>query len=271
MAPRPYWKGFLKLSLVSCPIALYPAVSGSERVAFRQINKKTGNRLRQQLVDEVTREPVEAEQKGRGYEVDKGQYIPIEDDELKAIQLESTHTISIDKFVPREQIDRRFFDSPYYIAPNDEVGEEAYSVIREAMKVEGMVGLGRVVLSKREYVIAIEPHENGFMGTTLRYPYEVRDAQDVFADIKPIKIDKDMLALAKDLIESKAGEFQPAEMQDQYETALTELLKQKQKGFMPKPVRGDSGARPNVINLMDALRRSVKGDGDKVKKRGRAA
>src|SRR2546430_1629432 len=134
VAPRAYWKGYLKLSLVSCPIALSPAASSSERVSFRQINKKTGNRLRQQLVDEVTREPVDAEDKGRGYEVDKGVFIPVEDDEIEELQVESKHTIEIDSFVPAAQIDKRFYDSPYYISPNDDVGQEAFAVIRSAMK-----------------------------------------------------------------------------------------------------------------------------------------
>jgi DNA end-binding protein Ku len=154
---RPYWKGYLKLALVSCPIALYTAASSSERVAFRQINKKTGNRLRQQLVDEVTREPVEAEDKGRGYEYSKGAYIPVEDEELEAIAVESNHTIEIDSFVPREQIDERYFDSPFYLLPNDQVGQEAFAMIREAMRGKGMVALGRVVLSKRERIIMLQP------------------------------------------------------------------------------------------------------------------
>ena len=184
MAPaRPYWKGYLKLSLVSCPIALYTGTSSTERVSFRQINKKTGNRLRQQLVDEVTREPVEGENKGRGYEYAKNAYIPVDDDELDAIAIESTHTIEIDSFVPREQIDERYLDSPYYIKPNDQVGQEAFAVIREAMRGKGMVALGRVVLAKRERVIMLEPWDNGLMGTTLRYPYEIRDAKEYFDDI----------------------------------------------------------------------------------------
>src|SRR6202049_1977093 len=145
-AARPYWKGYLKLSLVSCPIALYSATSSSERVSFRQINKKTGNRLRQQLVDEVTREPVEGEDKGRGYEYAKNQYLVVEDDELDAVAIESTHTIEIDAFVPRSEIDERYLDSPYYITPNDQVGQEAFAVIRDAMRGKGMAALARVVL-----------------------------------------------------------------------------------------------------------------------------
>ncbi len=154
MTVRPYWKGYLKLALVSCPIALHAACSTAERIAFRQINKATGNRLRQQLVDEETREPVEPENKGRGYEVAKCQYLIVEDAELEAIEIESTHTIEIDSFVPRCRIDQRFFDTPYYVTPNEPVGQEAFAVIREAMRGKGMVALGRLVLSKRERVIA---------------------------------------------------------------------------------------------------------------------
>src|SRR5271167_459650 len=168
MAPaRAFWKGYLKLSLVSCPIALYTGTSATERVSFRQINKKTGNRLRQQLVDEVTREPVEAEDKGRGYEYAKGAYIEVDDDELDAVAIESNHTIEIDSFVPRAQIDERYLDSPYYITPNDQVGQEAFAVIREAMRGKGMAALARVVLAKRERVIMLKPWDDGLLGTTL--------------------------------------------------------------------------------------------------------
>src|SRR5580698_5707731 len=183
MAPgRPYWKGYLKLALVSCPIALYSGTSSSERVAFRQINKTTGNRLRQQLVDEVTREPVENQDKGRGYEYAKGAYIQVEDDELDAVAIESNHTIEIDSFVPREQIDERYLDSPYYLLPDDQVGQEAFAVIREAMRGKKMVALGRVVLAKRERIIMLQPWGKGLMGSTLRYGYEVRDQKEFFDD-----------------------------------------------------------------------------------------
>src|SRR5260370_28908476 len=165
---RPYWKGYLKLALVSCPIALHPACSTAERIAFRQINKATGNRLRQQLIDEETREPVGPEHKGRGYEVAKGQYILMEDEELEAIEIESTHVIEIDSFVPRSQIDQRFFDTPYYVTPNEPVGQEAFAVIREAMRGKGMVALGRLVRSKRQRVIAGEAYCKGLLAKTLR-------------------------------------------------------------------------------------------------------
>src|ERR1043166_9588917 len=257
MAPRSYWKGYLKLSLVSCPIAVNPAASSSERVSFRQINKQTGNRLRQQLVDEVTREPVEAADKGRGYEVDKGVYIPVDDDEVETLQVESKHTIEIDSFVPAAQIDKRFYDSPYYISPNDNVGEEAFAVIREAMRGKGVVALGRIVLNKRERVIALEPFGKGILGTTLRYAYEIRKADEYFDDIKDIKVQGEMLKLAEHILETKKSDFDPAQFEDEYENALVEMLRKKQAGFKPPKGKTQEPTAPNVINLMDALRKSI--------------
>jgi DNA end-binding protein Ku len=257
MAPaRAFWKGYLKLSLVSCPIALYTGTSATERVSFRQINKKTGNRLRQQLVDEGTREPVEGEDKGRGYEYAKNAYIPVDDDELDALAIESKHTIEIDSFVPREQIDQRYLDTPYYITPDGQVGQDAFAVIREAMRGKDMVALGRVVLAKRERVIMLEPWGKGLTATTLRYPYEIRDAEEYFGDIPDVKVEPDMLKLAQHILQSKKTDFDPAQFVDHYEEAVVAMLKKKQAGL---PVSRERAApRPqNVANLMDALRRSV--------------
>ena len=256
MAPRPYWKGYLKLSLVACPVSVFTATTSSERVSFRQINKKTGNRLRQQLVDDETREVVDAADKVRGYEVDKSVYIQVEDEEIEALEVESNHTIDIDSFVPRAQIDERYHDSTYYIAPNDQVGREAFAVIREAMRGKDMVALGRIVLAKRERVIALQPWEKGLLGTTLRYAYEVRNAGEYFDEIPDTKIPKDMLQLAEHILESKAGDFDPASFVDHYEEAVVEMLKHKQAGA---PVSKQKAAAPasNVVNLMDALKRSV--------------
>jgi DNA end-binding protein Ku len=256
---RPYWKGYLKLALVSCPIALHAACSTAERIAFRQINKATGNRLRQQLIDEETREPVNPENKGRGYEVAKGQYLVVEDEELEAIQIQSTHVIEIDSFVPRQQIDQRFFDSPYYVAPNEPVGQEAFAVIREAMAHKTMVALGRLVLAKRERVIALEPYGKGLLGTTLRYPYEVRDAADYFADLPELALTPDILALAEQILESKVADFDPKSFRDGYEEALLAHLKAKQAGIAQEPKPTFVTPR-RVINLMEALRRSVDED-----------
>src|SRR5947209_19687123 len=198
---RPYWKGYL--ALASCPIALHAACSTAERIAFRQINKATGNRLRQQLIDEETREPVAPEHKGRGYEIGKGQYLLGEDAELEAIEIESTPIIEIDSFAPRPEIDQRFFDSSYYVTPNEPVGQEAFAVIREAMRGTGMVALGRLVLSKRERVIALEPYDKGLLGTTLRYPYEVRNASDYFGDLPDLTLAPDMMSLAQYILDSQ--------------------------------------------------------------------
>jgi DNA end-binding protein Ku len=260
MAPRPNWKGYLKLSLVSCPIALYPATARSERVSFRQINKKTGNRLRQQLIDDVTREPVEATDKGKGYEVGKDQYIQVEEDEIESLQVESTHTIEIEKFVPKKQLDERYFDSPYYIIPDDEVGQEAVAVIRDAMARGNVVGIGSVVLSKRERPIVLEPFGKGLRGMTLRYPYEVRNEKDYFSDIPDIKLPKEMLDVAEHIIETKSGNFDPKEFVDHYEVALVDMLKTKQAG---QPIKRNASSRPartNVINIMDLLKRSLSED-----------
>ena len=256
---RPYWKGYLKLALVSCPIALYTASSSSERVAFRQLNKKTGNRLRQQLVDDVTRELVEAADKGRGYEYAKNSYLLIEDEELEAIEVESNHMIEIDSFVPRSQIDERFLDSPYYIGPSDPVGQEAFAVIREAMRGKAMMALGRVVLAKRERVIMLQPWEKGLMGTTLRYPYEVRDFKDYFYDIQDVKVAPDMLKLAEHILSSKEATFDPTLFVDRYEQAVLQLLEKKRQGMPAATVR-PFVAPTTVVNLMDALRRSIAED-----------
>jgi DNA end-binding protein Ku len=253
---RPYWKGYLKLSLVSCPIALHTATASTERVSFRQINKQTGNRLCQQLIDDVTREPVEGADKGRGYEYAKNAYIPVDDDELDAIAIESTHTIEIDSFVPREQIDERYLDSPYYIMPNDRVGQEAFAVIREAMRGKGMAALGRVVLAKRERVIMLQPWHNGLMGTTLRYPYEIRDEKEYFDDIPNVSLEPDMLKLAEHILRSKTTDFNPSRFVDHYEEAVVEMLKKKQGGMAVSRERNTQ--RPeNVVNLMEALRSSI--------------
>src|SRR5712671_6807277 len=245
---RPYWKGYLKLALVSCPIALHAACSTAERIAFRQVNKATGNRLRQQLVDEETRAPVAPQDKGRGYEVARGHYLIVADEELEAIELDSTHTIEIDSFVPRSQIDQRFFDTPYYITPNEPVGQEAFAVIRDAMRGKGMVALGRLVLSKRERVIALEAHDKGLLGTTLRYPYEVRKAEDYFCDLPDLTIAPDMLTLAEHILDSKASEFDPATFRDRYEEALLAHLKAKQAGAVPEH-RKTFASPHRVVNL----------------------
>ena len=261
MAPRAYWKGYLKLSLVACPIALYPASSSAERVSFNRINKKTGNRLKQQMVDAESGEPVDKDDIGRGYEYAKGQYILVDEDEMEKIRIESTHTVDIDSFVPRAEIDDRYLDSPYYIAPTDQVGQEAFTVIREAMHEKKMVGLARIVLTRREHMVMLEPFAKGLLATTLRYPYELRDHADYFDDIPELKLPAEMKKLAAHIVDSKTAHFTPEKFEDRYEKALIELLKKKQAG-MPIPTVEEEAATPRVINLMDALKASIK-SGDK--------
>jgi DNA end-binding protein Ku len=252
MAPRANWKGYLRLSLVSCPIALYPASSLSEKVSFNRINRKTGNRLKQQNVDAETGEVVPRDDTVRGYEVAKGQY---EDEEIEAVQIESTRTIDIDRFVPKSEIDERYIDSPYYLAPDGAIGHEAFAVIRDTIAKLNMVAVGRVVLARREHVIALEPKGRGLVGTTLRYPYEVRDEKPYFEDIPELKLPKDMLDLAAHIVETKSGHFDPSQFEDRYENALIDLLKKKQAGQQIEPAR--EFTPPRVVNLMEALRASV--------------
>jgi DNA end-binding protein Ku len=261
MAPRANWKGYLRLSLVSCPIALYPASSLSEKVSFNRINRKTGNRLKQQNVDAETGDVVPREDIARGYEVAKGQYLLVEDEEIEAVQIESTRTIDIDQFVPRDEIDERYIDSPYYIAPDGQVGQDAFAVIRETIGKLNMVALGRVVLARREHVIALEPKGRGLLGLMLRYPYEVRDEKPYFEDIPELTLPKEMLDLAAHIVNTKAGHFDPAQFDDRYQNALIDLLKKKQAGERIEPARETPA--PRVVNLMDALRASI--DADKKK------
>src|SRR3954466_4824953 len=204
MAPRAYWKGSLKLSLVSCPVALYPGSTAAEKTRFHMINRDTGNRLKQQMVDAETGDVVEGGGKGRGYELAKGKYVEVEKEELEAVQIESNHTIDIDSFVPKDEIDKRYLNHPYYIVPDGKAAVDAFAVIRDAMKDQARVALARIVLTNREHVIAIEPLGKGLLGTTLRFSYELRDESEFFEDIKSPKITKDMVELASHILASKA-------------------------------------------------------------------
>jgi DNA end-binding protein Ku len=255
MAPRAYWKGYLRLSLVSCPIQLFPATSEREKVRFHQINRNTGNRIRYQKIDAETGDEVPAEDIVKAYEVSKGNYVEIEPDELETVEIESSRMIDIDQFVPRTDIDELYLANPYYIVPDGEVGLQAFAVIREAIKKEGMVALGKVVFTNREHIIALEPRDKGMMGITLRYPYEVRAQKNYFDDIPDETVPKDMLELATHIVQSKAGRFKPEKFEDRYEAALRDLIKRKQQG---KPIEPPKEREPaKVIDLMDALRRSA--------------
>jgi DNA end-binding protein Ku len=258
MAPRPNWKGYLKLALVSCPVALYPAASSSERISFHMMNRNTGHRLKQQYIDAETGELVDSADRVKGYEVARNDYVLLEPEELKDVQIESTHTIDIDHFVPRSEIDPVYYDSTYYVVPDDEVGAEAFAVIREAMRKRDMVGLARVVLYGRERIIMLEPRGKGLAGTTLRYNYEVRDDKTYFDEITNKSVAKDMLDLASHIIDTKVGHFDPSEFKDRYQDAVVDLIRAKRAG---KPLPTPAAPKPsNVVNLMDALKRSLESE-----------
>jgi DNA end-binding protein Ku len=254
--PRAYWKGYLRLSLVTCPIELFPAATQAEKTHFHQINTRTGHRLRQQMVDEQTGQVVDAKHKGRGYELSKGHYVQIDEDELKAVEIESTHTVDITGFVPKADIDKRYLDKPYYITPQGKVGADAFAVIRDAMKDKDRVALAKIVIAHREHIIALEPLGKGLLGTTLRYDYEVRDEKAYLSDISSPRVSKDMIHLAAHILATKETRFDPRKFKDEYDAALKKLVRRKAKGHTieeaPPPERPD-----NVINLMDALRESL--------------
>jgi DNA end-binding protein Ku len=257
MAPRANWKGFLRLSLVTCPVALFPATSESEKVSFNQINKKTGHRIKYAKVDAETGEEVANEDIVKGYKVDTDTYVTVDRDELDNIALESTRTIDIDEFVPKSEIDELYLVRPYYIVPEGKVGHDAFAVIRETIRTLDKVAIARVVLTNREHIIALEARGKGLVGMLLRYPYEIRDHNEYFDDIQDVKVTKEMLDLARHIVETKSADFEPEKFEDRYENALVELLNRKRKG---QPVR--TAAKPrdtgNVVNLMDALRNSLK-------------
>jgi DNA end-binding protein Ku len=257
MAPRANWKGFLRLSLVTCPVALYPATSESEKISFNQLNKQTGHRIKYLKVDAGTGEEVPNEDIVKGYQLEDDQFIEVSKEELEEIALESTHTIDIDEFVDRSEIDPRYLIRPYYLRPDGKVGHDAFAVIRETIREMGKVAIGRVVLTNREHIIALEPLDKGLMGTLLRYPYEVRGEEEYFDDIQDVKVTKDMLDLAKHIVNQKSGRFEPEKFEDQYESALVELINQKRAGKPIVPKERPKGE--NVVDLMEALRRSVGG------------
>jgi DNA end-binding protein Ku len=269
MAPRAYWKGYLRLSLVSCPIQLFPAASEREKVRFHQLNRKTGNRIRYRKADAETGRDVDADDIVKAYEISKGDYVEIEPGELDAVEIESTHMIDIDEFVPRDEIDELYIRDPYYIVPDGDVGLQAFAVIREAIKKENVVALGKVVFTNREHIIALEPRAKGLLGITLRYPYEIRKEEDYFDDIPNESVPKDMLELATHIVNTKAGHFKPEHFEDKYESALRELIKRKQQG---KPVERVKEREPaKVIDLMEALRRSAGESGSARRPARRAA
>jgi DNA end-binding protein Ku len=257
MAPRANWKGFLRLSLVTCPVALYPATSESEKISFNQLNRQTGHRIKYLKVDSDTGEEVSSEDIVKGYMLDKETFVEVSKEELEDVALESTRTIEIDEFVEKSEIDPRYLIRPYYLRPDGKVGHDAFAVIRETIREMNKVAIGRVVLTNREHIIALEPLEKGLVGTLLRYPYEVRSEDEYFDEIQDVKVTKDMLDLAKHIVNQKSGTFEPEKFEDHYETALVDLINQKRAGKTIRPKERPKGE--NVVDLMEALRRSVGG------------
>jgi DNA end-binding protein Ku len=258
MAYRPTWQGHLKLSLVTCPVALYTAVNAGGDVHFNLINPKTNNRIRMVTTDPDTG-PVDRSDLVKGYEVEKGKYILVTDEEIKSVRLESTRTIEIERFVPANDIDRIYWDHPYYLAPDGKLAQEAFAVIREAMSRSGQIALGRVVLSTRERLLALEPRGEGILATALRTRDEVRQSDEIFSQIADIKPDSAMIDIATRIIEQQEGPFDPSQFVDHYEKALKALIEEKQKGH--KPVAAPEPEDTNVVDLMSALRASLQGKG----------
>lgn len=268
MAARPSWQGHLKLSLVTCPVALYNAISPRGDVHFNMINPATGNRIRMITVDAGTEEPLERKNLVKGYEIAKGEYVIVTQEEIDSVKLESTKTIEIESFVPAADIDHLYWDNPYYLVPDGKMAAEPFAVIREAMERAEQVALGRIVISSRERLVAIEPRDRGLVATTLRSYDEVRAMKDYFADIPQVRPDPEMIAIASKIMAQKEADFDPTEFKDHYEDALRELIERKQKGH--KISKKDEPAESNVINLMDALKASLKGGAEKPKKAEKA-
>lgn len=253
MAPRAYWKGYLKLSLVSCPVKLYAATTSTNKITFNQLHKDTHNRVQMRYHDPELGE-VDRADLVKGYQFEKDKYVIVDKEELDAIQIESTKTINIEGFVDEDAIDTMFFDSPYFMGPDGPIAEETYAVIREALKRTGKVGIARVVLSGRERVIAVTPKRSGMIITTLRSNSEVRDADHYFEDLD-VNVDDELLAMAEMIIKQKTMEFDPAMFEDRYEAALMDLVKSKITG--KEPVISKAPEQGKVINLMDALKASL--------------
>ena len=257
MAPRPAWKGYLKLSLVTCAVELSGATTQSEKVSFRTLNRQTGNAVRRQYMDSASGKPVNEKSEVRGYEVEKDEFLIIEDEDIEAVQIESSHTLSLDSFVEKADVDPVYIEKPYYLTPADKVSEEAFAVIRQALEDKKMAGLARIVLYQRERPCLIEPFGKGMLLTTLRYGDTVRQAEEAYDGIDKAKPDQDLLELAIRTIERKKGKFDPATFEDRYEKAVLDLIKSRKKSGKKVAVRETEEKPSNVINLFDALKKSL--------------
>jgi DNA end-binding protein Ku len=261
MAPRPAWKGYLKLSLVTCAVELTNVVTHAEKVSFRVLNRKTGNTVKRIYVDAETGDPVAGEDEIKGYEVDSGDYVHIEEDEIAAVRVESSDMMSLDGFVDKASIQQIYLDTPYYLAPADKVSQDAFAVIRDAMAAKKKAGLARIVLYRRERPVVIEPLGRGMVLTTLRYDNTVRQPSTVFDEIKAVKTDKEMIELAQHIIDKKDAKFDPSKFDDKYEDALLELIRAKKAG--KKAPKAKAASKPsNVVNLFDALKKSLASDSE---------
>lgn len=262
MAPRPAWKGYLKLSLVTCAVELSNVVTHAEKVTFHILNRETGNRVKRIYVDAETGDPVEPEDEIKGYQVEDGEYIQIEEDEIAALQIVSSNMLDLDGFVDKASIQPIYLDTPYYLAPADKVSEDAFAVIREAMAAKKKAGLARIVLFQRERPAIIEPFGRGMLLTTLRYDRTVRQPDTVLDDIPNLKTDKEMIELARNVIEKNASKFDPSEFDDKYEEAVIELIRAKRAGKKISRPRQTEEKPSNVVNLFDALKKSLAADYD---------
>jgi Ku protein len=262
MALRPTWRGHLRLALVSCPVRLTPATTASSNIRFHKLNRKTGNRLRQQMIDSETEKVVERDDTIMGYEFEKGKYVKVEPEEIDALKIESSEIITIERIVKAADVDFLFQESPYIMEPDDKNGLDIFATIREALKAKDVVGIGRLVLSRREHPVMIQPRGKGIMLSTLHDPDEVRLPEEIFDDIKDVKVDKQNLAMAETLIERMEGEFDLTMFEDRYQAALKDLVEAKMKG--KKVTAAPEVEKPsNVVNLFEALKASVAAEGGK--------
>jgi DNA end-binding protein Ku len=259
MAPRANWKGFLKVGEVVCPIALYAAASTSERIAFHILNRKTGHRVRREFFDEETGKPVDAAHQVKGYERSRGDYVTLEPEEIAAAIPDSDKTLSVQAFIPCAEVDDVYFDRPYYLGPGSPAARETYVLLREGLRARKVVAIAQTILFRRVRTVLVRAHGEGLIGATLNFDYEIRSADEAFQDIRAAKIDREMLDLAKHIIATKRGEFDPKSFDDRYEAALAEVVRAKVEG---RPLPERKPAPPaNVVNLLDALRQSAKASG----------
>ncbi|MNI26191.1 putative DNA repair protein YkoV [compost metagenome] len=263
MALRPYWKGYLKLSLVTCPVSMMPATSEAEKVRFHTLNKETGNRVVSQYIDSVTGKPVKDENEAKGYARGENDYVILTDDDLDAVALDTVKTIDIDKFAPADSIEWVYLEKPHYLMPGDPVGHEAFAVIRDAMKADQVVGVSKLVIGRRERAVVLEPRDEGIVLWSLRFGDEVRPEDNYFEDIEP-EADKDLIPLVQKLIKQKTARWSPDMVSDPIQESLLKLIAEKKKQLKPrKPAKGkkaEDAPASNVVNIMDALRKSVEAD-----------